>query len=55
MKVKDLLKLLRDAPQDLELCVIDADAIEYQIKGFYAPIINGLGEEVADLEIERFE
>ena len=55
MKVKDLLKLLRDAPQDLELCVIDTDAIEYQIKGLYAPVINGAGEKVADLEIERWQ
>ncbi len=55
MKVRDLLKALRDAPQDLELSVIDTDAIEYQIKGFYAPVINGAGEEVADLEIERWQ
>ena len=53
MKVRDLVKVLKDAPQDLELSVIDTDMREYVINGFYAPVINGAGEEVADLEIVR--
>jgi len=53
MKGRDILKVLKNAPKDLDLSVIDTDMREYVINGFYAPVINGAGEEVADLEIVR--
>lgn len=53
MKVKDILSVLKNAPKDIELCVIDTQGVEYVVTGIYAPVINGAGVEVADIEIER--
>ena len=53
MKVRDILSVLKNAPKDLDLCVIDTEGVEYVVKGFYAPVVNGEGVEVADIEIER--